>query len=106
MVVVRVKHVTDGLGQVFLLHGLLVITFIEGVQVEGVDRLCVPDAQSVDYVVTVAHNRQIVRNGHNRLITLLNEMFSSVLPDGAHVTAEFDLGCVLGAAYLKGVAVL
>ena len=106
MVVVRVKHITYGLGQVFLLHSLLIITFIEGIQVEGVDRLCIPDPQRIDNIVAIAYDRQVIRNSHNRLIALLNEMFSSVLPDSAHITAEFDLGCVLGAAYFKGVAVL
>ena len=70
MVIVWIKHITDGLGQVFLLHGLLIITFIEGVQVEGVNRLCIPDPQGIDNIVAIAYDRQVIRNSHNRLITL------------------------------------
>ena len=74
VVVIRVKNLNDSLCQVLLLNRLLIITLVEGIQMEGVDRLCIPDTQGIYYVVAVANDRQIIGYGTYRLISLLDKM--------------------------------
>ena len=107
MVVVGVKNLNDVLSQVLLLNRLQILTSVEGVQVEGVDRLRIPDAQGIYHIVSVTHDRHVIRNRTDGLIALLAEVLSAVITDlHGNVTAEFYFTRVLGAADLKRVAVL
>ena len=106
MVVVRIQNLDNGFRQVFLLHCLLVVSLVEGIQTEGIDCLRIPDSQRIHHIVAVADDRHVVGDGADGLISLLNEMLSAVLPDSSHVTAEFYLRRILCAAYLERIAVL
>ena len=106
MIVVGIEYLYQILGQIFLFHRLLVISLVESLKAEGVERLCVPDTQSVYHVVAVAHNRHVVGDGHNGAVSLLHKMVSAVFPDRLYIAAEFNLCGVLCPAKLKGIAVL
>ena len=106
MIVVGVEDLHDGLGQVLLLHRLLIVAPVKGVQLEGGDGLRIPDAQGVDHIVAVADDRQVIGNRPDRLIALLDKIVSSVPVLCTDIAAEFHLHGILGAADLKGIAVL
>ena len=76
------------------------------VQLEGIDRLCVPDPQAVDHVVAVAHHRKIHRHRQHRLIALLDETALAVLVLNPDVTSELDRLGILRTAKLERIAVL
>ena len=106
VVVVRIQDLSDGAGQVLLLHGSLVIALVEGIQAEGVHGLGIPHAQGVDQAVAVAHDGQVVGDGPDALVAGLVESRTAVLNAGLDVAAETDLAGILVALDLKGVAVL
>ena len=51
VVIVRIKNLTDILSQVFLFYCLLIVTTVECIQTEGIDRLSIPDSKGVDHVL-------------------------------------------------------
>ena len=61
VVIVRIKHVYNVLSQVFLFYCLLVITFIEGIQMEICDRLSIPYTECIYDIVIVSKNRNVKR---------------------------------------------
>ena len=68
----------------------------------------IPDTQSVDDMVAVTHDRQIVGNSHDRSVVFLNEMSASCLRIIflADRTAESDLCLVFIPADLKRITIL
>ena len=106
MVVIWIEDFTDIFCQVLLLYGLLVVAAVKGIQTESVDGLCIPYAQGIDDIVIISDNRKIIGNCKYRLAALLDKVVLGSVPLGSYIAAEFNLGCVLGAAHLKGVAVL
>ncbi len=108
MVVVRVEHLCDGAGEIVLLHRLLVLAPVKGSQLKAVDRFRVPDPKRVDDAVLVADDRNIVRDGTDRGIILVDETVAAgrgIILD-AGVAAEADLLRMLRALQLERVAVL
>ena len=105
MVVIGIKHFNNGLCQIFLLHCLLVVAPVKGIQIKGIDRLCIPDPQCIDYIVTVADHRQVIGNGSYGLIAVLYKVVHAVSVFNPHITAEFYLYRVLRTSDLKGIAV-
>ena len=106
VVVVGVKDLHNGFGQVLLLHCLLVVSPVKGIQIKGVDGFCVPDTQGIHHIVAVSDDRQVIGHRADRLVSVLYEMVHSALVLNAHITSEFNLGSILRPADLKGVAVL
>ena len=106
VVVVGVKDLHNGFGQVLLLHCLLVVSPVKGIQIKGVDGFCVPDTQGIHHIVAVSDDRQVIGHRADRLVSVLYEMVHSALVLNAHIAAEFNLGRILRPADLKGVAVL
>jgi len=108
VLVVGIEDITDGLGQVLLLHGLLVVTLVEGIELEALDGLGIPDAEGVDKAVAVADDGQVVGNRLDGAVAFLPEHGPAellVIVRG-HVAAEVHLLGVLGSAELQGIAVL
>ena len=106
MIIVGIKHFHDVPGQVFLLHGLLIISLIERIQIEAFHGFRIPDAQGVDDPVAIADDGHIVRNGLDGLISFLPEYRASVFVHiSIHPAAEFDLFCVFRTAQLERIAV-
>ncbi len=106
MVVIGIKYFHQVPGQVFLLHRLVVFSFVEMIQLKGVDRFCIPDPQAVDYIIAVAYDRKVHRHGQHGLIAFLNKLILAVLVLDFHIAAEFDSLGVLRTAKLKGIAIL
>ena len=106
MVVIGIKHLYDGLCQVLLLHCLLIIAPVKGIQVKGIDRLCIPDTQGIYHVIAIADHRQVVGHGTDALITVLYKMVCAVSVFNTHIAAEFYLHSILRAADLKWIAIL
>ena len=108
VVVIRVKNVNDILCKVLLLNRLLIITLIEGIQMEVRDRLCIPYTQGIYYVVIVSKDRHIKRYGTYRLISFLDKVVFLLLfiVLNAHIAAEFYDLCILRTAKLERIAIL
>ena len=106
MVVVGVQYLHDISGQVLLLHSLLVISLVKGIQLEAHHRLRVPDPQGVHNMVAIAHDRQVKGNGIHGLVTRLRKMISAVLVPGySHIAADFNLFLIFGPAQFEGIAI-
>ncbi len=106
VVVAGIEDVADRAREVLLLHCLLVVALVEGLQVEQLDGLRIPDAQRVDEAVAVADDREIVRDSLDCRIAFLLEHRPAVLAGiRRDVAAEVDLLLVLGPAQLERVAV-
>ena len=54
VIIIRIEHLNDVLRQVLLFNRFLIITFVEGIQLEGVNRLGIPDAECIYDTVSVA----------------------------------------------------
>ena len=106
VVVIGVKDLHNGLGQVLLLHSLLVISPVKGIQVEGVNGFRIPDAKGIYHIVAVSDNRQVIGHCADRLVSVLYKMVYAALVFYTHITAEFDLSGILRPADFKWVAVL
>ena len=106
MIVIGIEHLNNGLCQVFLLHCLLVITPVKGVQIKGIDGLCIPDAQGIYHVISVADHRQVIGHCANGLVALLNKVVDSIPVFNANITTEFNLYCIFRPADLKWIPIL
>ena len=108
MVVIRIQHLYQVAGKVFLLHGFLIIALIEGIELEVIDRFRIPHAQGIYQIVVVADDRNVVGYGTHAAIAVLHEVVAAglLIIIHAHVSAEFDLVGQLRAAQLKRIAVL
>ena len=108
VIIIRIKDINDVLCQILLLNSLLIITLVEGVKMEIIDRLCIPYTQGVDDVVVVAEHRNIIRDRTYRLVAFLNEIILLVLLIVLHtdIATEFYDLRILRAAQLKRVAIL
>ena len=107
MVVVRIQNLYDGFCKVFLLNRFVVITFVEGIQGEVLNSLCIPDGQRVYNIVVVSYDWHIVRNCIDRLVILLYKVYASgsFIVLLCHISAKFYLFCILRAFQLKWIAV-
>ena len=106
MVIVGVENLYDILCKIGLLYRLLVIALVKGIQLEALNRLRIPDAQSIYNTVPIAYNGKIVRNGFHALIAFLNKVASSVLINThVYITAKFNFLSVFRPSQLKGIAV-
>ena len=107
MVIVGIKHLHDIFGQVSLFHSLLIITLVKGIQREAFHRLCIPDSQGIHNAVAITHDGQIIGNGTNGLVVLLEKNISAILVNtDIYMTAEFYFLRIFGAAQLEGIAIL
>ena len=106
VVVVGIKNLHDISRQVLLLHRLLVVALVKGIQFEALHGLRVPDTQGVHDAVSISDDGHIVRDGLHGLISLLLEAVASVLVHiYVHIAAEFHFLGIFRAAQLKGIAV-
>ena len=107
MVVVRIQNLYDGFCKVFLLNRFVVITFVEGIQGEVLNSLCIPDGQRVYNIVVVSYDWHIVRNCVYRLIIFLYEVYASgsLIILLCYVSAKFYFFCVFRAFQLEWIAV-
>ena len=108
MVVVGVQDLHDILCQVLLLYRLVIIAPVKGSKLEICDRLRIPDAQGIDYVVAITDDGHIIRHGAYRLKSLLDKFVPSGLgillkTDGS---AETDFLRVFRTAQFKWIAFL
>ena len=106
VIVIGVKDLHNGLGQVLLLHGLLIVSSVKGIQIKGVDGFCVPDTQGIHHIIAVSDDRQVVGHRADRLVSVLYEMVNSALVLNAHIAPELNLGGILRPADFKGISVL
>ena len=93
-------------GQILLLHSLLVISLVKGLQLEALHRLRIPDAQCVHDPISIAHNRHIIGNRLYGLISLLFKVIAAVFVHiYIDIAAELNLFGILGTAQLKRVSI-
>ena len=107
VVILGIKNITDRPGQSFLLHGLLVVALVEGLQREVDDGLGVPDPQSIYEAVAIADDGHVI--GHSLdgpVIGLLEHGAAARAGIGYHAAIEMDVLGILGPAQLQGIAVL
>ncbi len=105
MIVVGIKHLCQGTCQIGILHCQRIIALVKLIQVEIRDCLCVPDTQSVDHAVAVAHYRDIVGYRTYRCVILLSEYTSAVDYFCLYTAAESHFLGIFGSLHLKGIAV-
>jgi len=86
--IVRIEHARDVLGLVFGVERLHIVLRVEGVKIELLLGLALPEPKRADGVVLIADDRHVVGHGHNGLI------------------GEFDAHGQLVAAVAPGIAVL
>ena len=108
MIIIRVKYLNDGTCKILLLNCIVVITFVEGVQVKVYDRLCVPDTKCIYNIVVITCDRHIVRNSLYCLISLMDKFILVLhrIPLNTYVSAEMNFFCILRTTELEGIAVL
>ena len=90
MVIIGIQHITNSFCQILLLHRLVVIPLVKGLQAEGIDRLGIPNPQGVDHIVAITYNRQIIGHSQHGLIALLHKLLMAVFMSYADITSEFD----------------
>ena len=106
MIVVGIKYLDNILCQICLFYGLLIISFVKGIQMETLYRLRIPDAQSVYNTIAIADNRKIIGNCPYTLITFLYKIASSIFVNThIHIAAKFNLFGILRSSKLKGITV-
>ena len=71
--IVRIQNAGDVLSAVLLTDGCVVVLLVELVEVERLDRLCLPQTQVADVLGLVADDRNVVRNRTDGLIAELNQ---------------------------------
>ena len=108
MVIVGIQYLYDILSQILLLNGFSVLTLIKGAQFEIIHSLSIPDTKSIYHMIVVTNDGHIVRNSHNRLISLLDITVSSgiVVIFYANIAAEFYLFSIFRTTQFERVAVL
>ncbi len=107
MIVAGVQNLADRASKVLLFNRLLIIALVEGIQMEAVDRLRVPDAERIHKAVSVTDDRHVIRNRLDCVITFLTENRPSVLIHMAgHIAAEMNFLCILGSSELERISVL
>ena len=106
MIVIGIENLHNISCQVFLLHSLSVISLVEGIQLEALYRLCIPDSQSIYNAVAISYNREIKGNCPDCLIILLLKAASAILITvHGNVSAEFYQLCIFRSAQFKGISV-
>ena len=108
VVVVRVKDLCDGAGKILLLDSLVIVTLVEGRQLEIHDCFSIPDAERVDNAVLISNDRNIVGYRADRGIILID---IAVLADRrvvlhTGISAETNLMSVLRSLQLERISVL
>ena len=108
MVIIRVQDLDDIPCKVLLLDSLLIITLIEGIQLEVVDGFCIPYTECIDHMVVIADDRDIKRNCQYGLIVLLDESVAAglLVVLNADISAELDLTGIFRSLQLEGISVL
>ena len=93
MVVVRIKDFRQGVRQIFLLHRLVIVALVEGIEGKIIDRLGIPDPEGIDHIVAVSHDRKVIGNRAYSLAALLMVIISAgrLIIIHGHIAAEFDL---------------
>ena len=107
MVIVRVQYLYDISCQIFLLYGFSIITFVERLQLEVYDWLCIPDAKGIDYIIAISNDRHVVRNSQYRLISLMNKVICLCICiiNNFYMTAETNLFCILRTTQFEWVTI-
>ncbi len=99
VVIVGIENLYDITGKILLFHSLLIITLVEGIKLEALHRLRIPDTQRVDNTIAVAHDRHIIGDRLYGLISLLAEVASALLIHmHIDITAEFYLLGIFGTS--------
>ena len=107
VVVIGVKHFHDVSRKVLLLHRLAVVSLVEGIQLENLYRLSIPDTQGIYNAISVADDREVKGNCPDRLIILLLKTAASkFITVHGDMSAELDNLRILRSAKLKGISVL
>lgn len=107
MIIVRVKHFYDVSRKVLLFYRLMIIAFIERIQMETLYRLRIPDTKRINDTIAVANDRNIIRNCFYRLITFLSEIASAVLIYiNIDITAELYFFSILRPTQFKWISIL
>ena len=97
----------QGSCKIFLLHCLVVVTLVKGLEREAVFWLCIPYHERIDHIVVITDYRHIIRHCKHRLIVLLLEMKLSVFICALlHISSKLDLIAVLRTTKLEWISVL
>ena len=108
VVVVRIEHIHEVARKVLLLHCLIVIALVKGIQLEALYRLRIPDHERIYNVVIVTDDRHIIRDRCHCLIILMHKFCLSgcLIILCADISAEFYGISILRTTQFKGIAVL
>ena len=107
VVIIWIQHFHNVLSQVFLFYGFVIFSLVKKIKTEVCNRLRIPDTKGIYDFIIISHNRHIIRNCQNRLISFLHKMSSSscIVVFYVYITAEFYFFCVFRTAQFKGVSV-
>ena len=106
VVVLRIEHLRDHLGQLDFLGGLNVLALAERAQVNPLGAAGRPHAQGVDGGGVVADNGHVVGHGFHGTVVAVDEAGHAVLLHGVHLTAEMHLAGVVHHSHFPGIAVV
>ena len=96
--VVRVKHLRDGLADGLLAHGVHVAAAVEGDQVELLGRTRSPETEEVHRLRAVAGDRNVVGHAEDRLgVHPARAGVAFVIEDVFHAAVDLHVGRVFGA---------
>ena len=105
MIVIWIKHLTDRTCKVLLLYCFLIISFIKGIQIKGIDCFGIPDTKSIYNAIAISNYRNIIRNSLYRLVIFLYILISSVFRfTYSYITSEFYFHSILRTFHLKRIA--
>ena len=106
MVIVGVQNLHDISRQIFLLHRLLIIPLVKGIQLEAFHGFRIPDAQGVHDAISISDNRHIIGNRLYGLIPLLLKAVTAVfIHIHVYIAAELHFLGIFRAAQLKGISI-
>ena len=100
--VVRIQDAGDVLGLVLLFQRLGVILRVEGVEIQLLFGLALPEAERIDRIRSVADDRHVIRHGDDRLVGKIHLDRELIAPVAPRVTVLRPVVGVLAlAAVLK-----
>ena len=91
VVVLRIEHLTDGVGHGALLGGVEVLSLAEQLHVDGLGAARLPQAQGVHVVGVVAGDLHVAGDGQHAGVVLVYHHQVPVVPAGANLAAEVYL---------------
>ena len=98
--VVRIQHAGNILCAVLLANRCFIVLIVEFVEVEGGQRLCLPQTQVSDVLGAITDNRQVIRHCTHGLVCKANENCIGIYADAPRIA---EARPVIGGLLLEAV---